>query len=184
MAIYTSAFTGAQIDEILAAVGTVATTQANIDTDLDTVITKLNNILTASTNFDTETDTVISKLTDVITALGNVKTTLVPDPVETIYNASVAGSTSITNIAAVDTSTVKKLWVFCTQTASDSVTIQAFSKSTATSTDDDLLQPITLSLTKLNGSFYFVELPPFVKFTITNNTSTATTVTIAIAKTR
>lgn len=164
MAVYTSAFTGEEIDTILAAVGTVATTQSNLDTDCDTVI---------------------SKLTDILTALGSINTTLDPDPVETIYNSSVAASTTISNITAIDTSLLKKLWVFVDQTASESLTVNVRDMSTTSATTSTILQPMTLNATTLSASCYFIDLPPAIKIEIINNDSAhATTVTVKIVKTR
>ena len=171
MATYTSAFTGSEIDTILASVGTIADTQSNLDTDCDTIITKLNNMLAMQTN--------------IFNALSTINTTLDPDPAEIIYNASVAADTTISDITPIDTSLIKKLWIFYDQTASQSLTISMKAMSSTSATTSSVIEPITLGTTTLSASRYWIDLPPAITFEIKNNDAVnATNVTITIVKTR
>lgn len=156
-------------------------TISNIDKNVESILENLSEL-----DINVDNTSVVGVLNDILTELSNldVNTTPIVDPLETVFNQSVAANSNTTTIA-IDTSLVKKLWIFCTNTASTSLTILVNAVSADNSSDDVTLYPLTLNTTTITGGCFITDLPPYVRFKIINNDVTnASDVTIKISKTR
>ncbi len=107
----------------------------------------------------------------------------VTSPPETIFNSTVTKSSSVS--VSVDTSSLSKLWVFCTNNTSTNLVITGYANSALNSNEDVELFTCTLDTTIKNAGYGITDLPPFIKIIIENkDTSNDSLVKIDVNKTQ
>jgi hypothetical protein len=147
------------------------------------VISALNDSAAAANGdkIQIEIDTVLSSVPILV---NNVPVLASPDAVYTAQNFPKSPDAGYTATpAALDTRTVRKLSIACSNAGSTSLTISIVGKNTAAGTMKIPLSVLTLNTTTLTGGCIITDLPPYVEFTVTNNdTINAATVTITAQK--
>jgi hypothetical protein len=147
------------------------------------VISDLNDSAAATNNdkIQIEVDTVLSSVPILV---NNVPVLAAPDAIYTAQNFPKSPDAGYTATpAALDTRTVRKLSIACSNAGSTSLTIQINGKNTSDGTMKIPLYTLTLNTTTTTGGCIITDLPPYIEFTVTNNdTINAATVTITAVK--
>jgi hypothetical protein len=129
-----------------------------------------------------EIDTVLSSIPILV---NNVPVLAAIDTIYTAQNFPKSPDAGYTlTPAALDTRTVRKLSIACSNAGSTSLTIQVNGKNTAAGTMKIPLYTLTLNTTTTTtGGCIITDLPPYVELTVTNNdVNNAGTVTITAQK--